>query len=100
MIEVNENAFKIMRKLSSTCLVMFGGSWCQPCKKMKPIVEEVSDEMPGVNFAYADAGLGGEWVRHIKTLPTFEIWKDGRKISARVGAMTKREICDWIGSVE
>ena len=35
---------------------MFTGSWCQPCKRMKPTFEEIASQMEGnIRFAYMDA---------------------------------------------
>jgi thioredoxin 1 len=82
-------------------LVDFWADWCGPCKKMNPILEEVSsetglfigklnvDENPKKSFEYS-----------VSSIPTMVLFKDGNPVHTIMGAMPKhkliKELAEWI----
>jgi thioredoxin-like negative regulator of GroEL len=70
----------------------FTADWCQPCKKVKPIVEEMKKE--GFNFQMIDVDYEQELVKQfeIKSVPTFILLKEGKEINRITGTKTREEL--------
>ena len=49
MLILNDNNFTSNIK-QNTCLVYFTADWCMPCKKMLPLIQEISKEIKDCNF--------------------------------------------------
>ena len=47
---------------NKTVLVNFSTQWCVPCKKMKPLIEEIQRENPNVKVLFIDADANKELV--------------------------------------
>lgn len=74
----------------------FTADWCNPCKKVKPIVEEMKRE--GSNFQMIDVDYEQELVKQfeIKSVPTFILLEDGKEINRIIGAKTREELENFI----
>jgi len=74
----------------------FTADWCQPCKKVKPIVEDMKKE--GFQFQMVDADYEQLLVKQfqVKSVPTFILLKDGKEINRITGAKTREELEDFI----
>ena len=68
----------------------FTADWCAPCKKVRPIVEEINKDSM-VKFKMIDVDSEMELVRNfnIKSVPTFIVIKDGEIINRSTGSQTK-----------
>jgi thioredoxin 1 len=80
-------------------IIYFTADWCQPCKKVKPIVEELNREyFPGM-FQMVDVDIEKEMVRsfELKSVPTFILFKDGKEINRITGSQTKQSLLEFIG---
>jgi thioredoxin 1 len=89
---------------SEPVLVDFFAEWCGPCKAMAPALEAVAAEMKGkVKVAKLDVDQNPRVTQEytIQAMPTLMIFKGGKKVAERVGALTqKRQLQDWInGSI-
>ena len=95
---------KEVLKSSEPVLVDFFAEWCGPCKAMAPALEQVAADMKGkVKVAKLDVDQNPEVTQKytIQAMPTLMIFKDGKKVAERVGALTqKKQLQDWItGSI-
>jgi thioredoxin-like negative regulator of GroEL len=74
----------------------FTADWCQPCKKVKPIVEDMKKE--GFQFQMVDADYEQLLVKQFKvsSIPTFILLKNGKEINRITGAKTRGELEDFI----
>ena len=74
----------------------FTADWCQPCKKVKPIVEDMKKE--GFEFQRIDADYEQLLVKQfqIKSIPTFILLEDGKELNRITGARTREELEDFI----
>jgi thiol-disulfide isomerase/thioredoxin len=74
----------------------FTAEWCSPCKKTKPIVEELKKE--GYQFQIIDADYEQLLAKRfeIKSIPTFVLLKDGKELNRITGAKTRGELEDFI----
>lgn len=72
----------------------FTADWCSPCKKTKPIVEELNRESADIRFQIIDVDIEGELARkfEIKSVPTFIVIQDGQEIKRTTGAQTREQL--------
>jgi len=101
-IQVSDDTFdKDVLKNDKSVLVDFYAEWCGPCKMVAPILEEISNEMkdrlviakhniddnPNVPTRYGVRGI-----------PTMLLFKDGKLVDTKVGAIPKKNIKEWLDS--
>ena len=78
-------------------ILYFTAEWCNPCKRVRPIAEEL-DRDGIIKFQYIDADDNGDLCRkfEIKAIPTFILIKDGNEIRRTNGAKTKEQLEEFI----
>ena len=80
--------------------VQFSATWCNPCRILKPIMTEISDEMSDeLKFFYMDIDSQPTTpvrfnIRGVPTLILFD--KNGEVSAQKVGATTKSNVLTWI----
>ena len=76
-------------------LIDFGATWCGPCKKIAPFVEQCFDKLSGVKLVYVDSDLGFDVYNSlkIKSLPTTYSFVEGLPYEVVVGA-NENELAD------
>jgi thioredoxin 1 len=74
-------------------VLYFTADWCNPCKKVKPIVEEINKESI-TKFQIVDADSEMELVKRfeIRSVPTFILIKDGKETKRIIGAQTREQL--------
>jgi thioredoxin 1 len=75
-------------------LLHFTADWCQPCKMMKPIIDQVLQENTGVEYISIDIDTNPETARDhgVMSVPTFITLDDNDNVIQMVaGAMPKAE---------
>jgi thioredoxin 1 len=79
-------------------VLYFTADWCNPCKKVKPIVEELNREQIIAKFFIIDADIENEMVNDfgVKSVPTFVLIRDNKEVSRTTGAKTKEELLSFI----
>jgi thioredoxin len=73
-------------------LVDFYADWCGPCKKMKPILDEIESEMKdGIKIIRINSDNNKTLMQtmHIDELPTFMVFKNGQIAWTGMGMFTK-----------
>ena len=70
-------------------MILFGASWCGPCKVLKPKFQAISDseENADVQFAYCDVEETMDLVRDlgVQSVPTVVAFFGGEEIDSVVG---------------
>lgn len=72
----------------------FTADWCQPCRKTKPIVEELNREQKNVHFQLIDIDDNHDLVKQfsVMAVPTFILFEDGIEKNRIVGGQTREEL--------
>ena len=99
VIEVNKDNFeKEVLKSDKKVLVDFNASWCGPCRMLKPIIEEVSnnDNIKVVSINIDDEEELSEKYE-VLSIPCLVLFKKGKEINRSVGLIPKEEIESMIG---
>jgi thioredoxin 1 len=97
--DLTDQTFDPFVKGNKVVLVDYWAPWCGPCRRVSPIVEELAKENAGkVAFAKLNtdenpmtAGKFG-----IMSIPTLQVWKDGKVVDQMVGAYPKQNISEML----
>ena len=76
-------------------LVDFWATWCGPCRKLSPIIEEISDSYDGkVKFTKVNIEKSIETAKKysISGLPSLLVFKNGEPTERMTGLMPKNAI--------
>ena len=78
-------------------VLYFTADWCNPCKKVKPIVEGINKDSI-TKFQIIDVDSEIELVKRfeIRSVPTFILMDDGKEVARLIGAQNKESLLDFI----
>ncbi|XP_055885702.1 uncharacterized protein LOC106065006 [Biomphalaria glabrata] len=73
-------------------VVDFFATWCGPCKVIAPQLQKWSEEYDDVTFVKIDVDENDETAEAcgISAMPTFFLYKNGKKVDEIVGANAER----------
>ena len=76
----------------------FTADWCQPCKRTRPIVEELNREQTEAGFQIIDVDDNPELVKSfgIRSVPTFILFDGQQEITRLVGSQTRESLEELI----
>ena len=80
-------------------LVDFWAEWCGPCKAIAPSLEEISEEMKDrlkVVKVNVDENPTVSQSYSIRSIPALMIFKNGVKVSEKMGALPKSALQAWV----
>jgi thioredoxin 1 len=99
-IKTNDQNFKTdVLDSKQPVLVDFWAEWCGPCKAIAPSLEELSDEMANklkIVKINIDENPSISQTYSIRSIPALMIFKDGEKISEKMGALPKSALESWV----
>ena len=74
----------------------FTADWCGPCKKVRPVVEDMKKD--GFEFQMIDVDYEQLLVKRfeVKSVPTFILIEDGKEINRMSGAKNRQELEEFI----
>jgi len=98
---VTDNTFDEVVNSHKTILVDFWAEWCGPCKKISPILDEISEETNlWVGKLNVDENPEKTAEYLVSTIPTMVLFKDGKPVKTITGAKPKhlmlKELSEWI----
>jgi len=98
----DENFKKEVKESGKISIIQFSATWCAPCRALKPIMEDISNEMSDkLNFFYMDIDSSPSTptlfaIRGVPTLILLD--KNGEVKSTKVGSTNKSNVQEFINS--
>lgn len=94
---INSNNFqKEVLESEKAVLLDFWASWCNPCKMLSPIIDEISSEHPEIKVCKINVdeeqALASQF--EIMSIPTLLVIKDGKVVNQSVGLKSKSQILE------
>ena len=89
---INEENYKELAAQGKPIVLDFWATWCGPCKKIGPIIEELANEYEGqVIIGKVDVEEAEDLTAEfgIRNVPTVIFIKNGEVVDKSVGAATK-----------
>ena len=98
--ESNDNDFKKIISSETPVLIKFEADWCQPCRTLTPIVEEISEEMKGQIDFYAhnieNNPTVPTQVGPVRGIPHMILFRNSEILAQRTGSIPKSALVSWI----
>ena len=82
-------------------LVDFWAEWCGPCRQMTPTVDALAQEYNGkvkIGKMNVDENMDTPGRYNIRGIPTLLLFKGGRVVEQRVGALGKTDVQKMLDS--
>lgn len=102
VFKVTDDSFQQDVLASDTpVLVDYWAEWCGPCKMVAPILDEVADEYDGkikVAKLNIDENPNTPPTYGIRGIPTLMLFKNGEIADTKVGAVSKTQLTEFLGS--
>lgn len=82
-------------------LLRFHASWCQPCKQLAPVIEQIKSEV-GIEVRDVDVEQEPDTAAFFGVIgvPTLILLKDGQPVQRMSGYQPKERIIAMINSVK
>ena len=93
-----ENFEKEVMNSDKPVLIDFWASWCDPCRMVSPIVEELADELTAQKVGKINIEEQPELAEafSVMSIPTLMVIKNGKVVSKATGARPKQAILDML----
>ena len=98
-ININKNNFENeVLNSDKTVLLDFWASWCAPCRRVVPIVEEIADERRDIKVGKINVDEEPELANKfsIMSIPTLVVMKNGKIVQQVSGARPKNVILELL----
>ena len=98
---VTDASFEEVIKGNNLVLIDFWADWCGPCKKVSPILDEISNST-GLPIGKLNIDENPEKTQEysVHSIPTMVLFKDGIPVHTVLGAKPKhillKELAEWI----
>lgn len=101
MIILNEANFEVeVLRSEQPVLVDFFATWCPPCRKLAPIVEEIAEDYAGrvkVAKLNIDEARSVAIKYGVSSIPTLILFKNGEPAHRIVGYVPKQDVEKLLG---
>jgi thioredoxin 1 len=100
MIEIDDrNYAETVAQTPGLLVLDFGATWCQPCKKIEPILAELATVYDGrATIAHCDVARGPVTAQRFKVMsvPTVVFLKGGEPVDRFIGLQSRDKIVAMI----
>lgn len=100
---MTQQEFEALLNTDKVVLVDFFATWCGPCKKMEPYLNEISKDMAAtVNVVRVDADIHSSLATqlHVDALPTIFIYKNKQLVWHNVGYVSREDMIAKLESIK
>lgn len=100
--ELNESNFDSFVESNKIAIIDCWAPWCGPCRRMGPIVEELSNDLQGragVAKLNTDENQAIAIRFNINAIPTLLVYKDGVLVDSLVGLRPKEDILEYVNGL-
>jgi len=102
VVEVNDESFEQeVVQHSGLVLADFAAEWCNPCKRLAPIIHELAEEYAGkVKVCHVDVDSARQAAAKfgIMSVPTIILLKGGEENNRMTGLVPKQTLTDLLDS--
>lgn len=95
----DETFHDLVREKMEPVIVMFTGSWCQPCKKFLPVVEQYA-ELMGDDITILSADIEQNEATaadlSIRSVPSLALFSDGMIRDVLTGTHSRNDLRLWV----
>lgn len=98
VIEVNELNFEKEVLEHEKVLVDFNATWCGPCRMLRPILDEFSEET-NVKICSIDVDQNENLARNynIYSIPCLILFKNGKEVKRNIGLISMDDLKRFVG---
>ena len=101
VIEMQAELFDLDKELKTyspdqKVLVDISATWCPPCRKMQPVIEELKTEKYAVIVVDGGAQKQICDAYNVEAFPTFIVFQNGKEIARKQGIVTKEELVELL----
>ena len=91
-IITSENFETEILKSEKPILIDFWATWCGPCMRQGPIVEELAEEGYAVGKVDVDQNMALAQQFRVVSIPTLILFKNGTEVQRFVGLTSKEDL--------
>jgi thioredoxin 1 len=83
---------------SQTVLIDFWAGWCNPCRMLSPIVDEIAEEQPSIKVCKINIDEQPKLAEkyEVMSIPTLLTFKNGKVLNQSVGVQPKEAILNLL----
>jgi thioredoxin 1 len=101
--DVTDSSFETdVLRAEGPVLVDFWAEWCGPCKMIAPFLEDLAADKAGkltVAKVNIDENSQAPTKYGVRGIPTMILFKSGKVVATKVGALPKTKLYEWVDSV-